>query len=34
VQPDNEKDSRESIIEAIRQWTIELDAEVQRINAA
>ena len=32
VQPDN--DSPESIIEAIKQWVIELDAETGRINAA
>jgi hypothetical protein len=31
MQPDNEMDSPESIIEAIRQWTIELDAEAERI---
>ena len=30
--PDNEGDSPESIIEAIRQWTIELDAEVERLK--
>ena len=29
--PDN--DSRESIIEAIRQWIVDLDAEVGRIEA-
>ena len=32
MQPDN--DSPESIIEAIRQWVIEIDAEAERINAA
>jgi hypothetical protein len=34
VQPDNEKDTPESIIESIRQWVIELDAAVGRIDAA